>query len=102
MRVIGKEKFSNSYEDRWSNVVRAAELVRSLGVPSFRQVGVFRGSQKMFDQMDAEIIAKKQRWLKLRKPILYPNELRARVEEITKYRENCKIDQESFYLITPK
>jgi hypothetical protein len=63
MRVIGKEKFSNSYEERWSDGVRAAELVKSLGVPSFRQIGVFRGSQKMFDQMDAEIIAKRQRWL---------------------------------------
>lgn len=63
MRVIGKERFSNSYEERLDDVVRVAELVKSLGIPSFRQIGIFRGSQEMFDKMDAEVIVKKQRWL---------------------------------------
>lgn len=63
MRVVGKEKAASSDEERWVAGIRASDLVKSLGIPSFRRGGVLRGPQKMFDQMDAERLAQRQRWL---------------------------------------
>ena len=63
MRVVGKEKNATSDEERWVAGVRASDLVKSLGIPTFRQIGVFRGPQKMFDQMDDERVMLRQRWL---------------------------------------
>lgn len=63
MHVVGKAKAVTSYEDRWIAGIRASDLVKSLGVPSFRQGGVFRGPQRMFNQMDEERAMRRQRWL---------------------------------------
>jgi len=63
MRIVGKAKAVTSDEDRWVAGIRASDLVKSLGVPSFRQGGVFRGPQSMFDQMDDERVMRRQRWL---------------------------------------
>lgn len=63
MRIVGKGKSVTSDEDRWAAGVRASDLLKSLGVPSFRQGGVFRGPQRMFDQMDDELVIRRQRWL---------------------------------------
>ena len=63
MRIVGKEKNITSDEDRWMPGVRASSLADSLGVPTFREAGVFRGPQKMFDQMDDERLMRRQRWL---------------------------------------
>lgn len=63
MRLVGKIKTETSVEAKWLAGVRASDLMKSLGVPSFRQGGVFRGTQAMFDQMDAERLQRRQRWL---------------------------------------
>lgn len=63
MRIIGKRRVASSDEEKWVAGVRACDLVKSLGIPSFRKGGVFRGPQKMFDQMDAERLMQRQRWL---------------------------------------
>jgi len=63
MRIVGKKKTVTSDEDRWVAGARASDLVKSLGIPSFRQGGVFRGPQSMFDQMDDERVMRRQRWL---------------------------------------
>ncbi len=63
MRIVGKEKAVSSYKERWDAGIRACDLVKSLGIPSFRKGGVFRGPQKMFDQMDAERQMQRQKWL---------------------------------------
>lgn len=63
MRIVGKGKSATSDEDRWIAGVRASDLLKSLGVPSFRQGGVFRGPQRIFNQMDDERVIRRQRWL---------------------------------------
>lgn len=63
MRIVGNKKALNSYEERLDELVRVSGFMKSLGIPSFRRTGVFRGSQKMFDQMDMEALIKRQRWL---------------------------------------
>ena len=63
MRIVGKEKAITSDEDRWIAGVRASDLARSLDIPTFRDVGVFRGPQRMFDQMDDDRVKRRQRWL---------------------------------------
>ena len=63
MRIVGKEKAVTSDEDRWIAGVRASELAKSLGIPAFRESGVFRGPQRMFDLMDDERVMRRQRWL---------------------------------------
>lgn len=63
MRLVGTEKSVLSDEERWNAGIKASDLAKSLGVPTFRQRGVFRGSQAMFDQMDAMQIMQRQRWL---------------------------------------
>jgi hypothetical protein len=63
MRIVGKEKTPASDEEKWLAGIRASDLMKSLGIPSFRQGGVFRGSQSMFDRMDAERLMRRQRWL---------------------------------------
>ncbi len=64
MRIVGKEKADSSYKDRWDACKRASDLTKSLGIPSFRKGGVFRGTQKMFNKMDDERQIQKQRWLR--------------------------------------
>ena len=63
MRIVGKEKAITSDEDRWVAGVKASDMAKSLGVPAFREGGVFRGPQSMFDQMDDERVKRIQRWL---------------------------------------
>ena len=63
MRIVGKQKPATTDEEKWVAGARASELMRTLGIPSFRQGGVFRGPQSMFDQMDDERIKRRQRWL---------------------------------------
>jgi len=63
MRIVGKEKAITSDEDKWIAGVKASDLAKSLGVPNFREGGVFRGPQRMFDQMDDDRIKRRQRWL---------------------------------------
>lgn len=63
MRIVGEKKAATSDEERWNACIRASDLAKSLGIPTFRQRGVFRGPQKMFDQMDAERLMQRQRWL---------------------------------------
>lgn len=63
MRIVGKEKAATSDEERWNAGIRASDLAKSLGIPTFRQRGVFRGPQRVFDQMDAERLMQRQRWL---------------------------------------
>lgn len=63
MRIVGKEKILTSYEDRWIAGARASDLAKSLGVPSLRETGVFRGPQSIFDQMDEDRLKRKRRWL---------------------------------------
>lgn len=63
MHIVGKEKVITSDEDRWIAGVKASDLTKSLGVPAFRESGVFRGPQSMFDQMDNERVKRIQRWL---------------------------------------
>ena len=63
MRIVGTEKAVTSDEDRWIAGVRASELAKSLGIPAFRESGVFRGPQRMFDLMDDERVMRRQRWL---------------------------------------
>lgn len=63
MRIVGKEKAVISDEDRWIAGVRASDVAKSLGIPDFREAGVFRGPQSMFDRMDEERIMHRQRWI---------------------------------------
>ena len=63
MRIVGKEKIVTTDEEKWVAGIRASDLVKSLGIPSFRQGGVFRGPQSMFDQMDDERLKRRLRWL---------------------------------------
>jgi len=63
MRIVGKEKIATSNEERWLAGVRASNLAQSLGIPDFRERGVFRGSRALFDQMDDERAMRRQRWL---------------------------------------
>lgn len=63
MRIVGKEKTIISYEEKWEAGMKANDLAKSLGIPSFRRGGVFRGTQKLFDQMDTERLILRQRWL---------------------------------------
>lgn len=63
MRVVGKAKMETSLEEKWLAGIRASDLIKSLGMPSFRQGGVFRGSPSLFNQMDTERMLRKQRWL---------------------------------------
>jgi len=63
MRIVGKEKAVTSDEDKWIAGIRASDLAKSLGVPTFRERGVFRSPQRMFDQMDDERVMRRQRWL---------------------------------------
>lgn len=63
MRIVGKEKTAASDEDRWVAGARASDLAKSMGIPTYRQTGVFRGPQRMFDQMDEERVKLRQRWL---------------------------------------
>ena len=63
MRIVGKAKTETSLEEKWLAGVRASDLMKSLGVPSFRQGGVFRGSPSWFNQLDTERMIRKQRWL---------------------------------------
>ena len=63
MRIVGKAKSVASDKDRWVAGIKASDLTKSLGIPNFRKGGVFRGTQEMFDQMDAERQLLKQRWL---------------------------------------
>lgn len=63
MRTVGKEKTAASYQERWIAGIKACDLAKSMGIPDFRKRGVFRGSQKMFDQMDGERVMLRQRWL---------------------------------------
>jgi hypothetical protein len=63
MRIVGKAKVASSDKDRWIAGIRASDLAKSLGIPSFRKGGVFRGPQEMFDRMDAERLMQRQRWL---------------------------------------
>lgn len=63
MRIVGKEKIVTTDGEKWVAGIRASDLVKSLGIPSFRQGGVFRGPQSMFDQMDDERLKRRLRWL---------------------------------------
>jgi len=63
MRIVGREKRATSNEDKWMAGVRASNLTQSLGIPDFREKGVFRGSQALFDRMDDERAMRRQRWL---------------------------------------
>ena len=63
MRIVGKGKAATSDEERWAAGIRASDLAKSLGIPNFRKGGVFRGTQAMFDKMDAERLAQMRRWL---------------------------------------
>lgn len=63
MRIVGNRKVVTSDEERWAAGIKANVLMKSLEIPSFRHKGVFRGTQKMFDQMDAERMMQRQRWL---------------------------------------
>ena len=63
MRIVGKERYVTSDEERWIAGVRASDLAKSLGIPDFHERGVFRGPQRMFDRMDDERVMRRQRWL---------------------------------------
>lgn len=63
MRIVGKVKAATTDEEKWIAGVKASELAKSLGIPCFRQRGVFRGPQSMFDQMEAQRLKLIQEWL---------------------------------------
>lgn len=63
MRIVGKEKTATTDEERWNAGIKASELVESLGLPNFRQRGVYRGPQRFFDQMDEQRLKLRQAWI---------------------------------------
>ena len=62
MRIVGKMKVATTDKERWDAGIRASDLSKSLGIPGFRKGCVIRGTQKMFDEIDAE--RQMQRWLR--------------------------------------
>jgi hypothetical protein len=63
VRIVGKVKLLTSAEDRWNAGIKASELAKSLKFPEFREPGIYRGTQSMFDQMDEDRLKLRQRWL---------------------------------------
>lgn len=66
MRIVGNTDWSSVTSSPEEALFRGAKLdalSQSLGIPDFRPKGVFRGSQAMFEAMDAERAQKIREWV---------------------------------------
>lgn len=66
MRIVGNTNWNpiaSSPEEAMFRGAKLDALTQSLGIPDFQPKGVFRGSQAMFDAMDAEREKKIREWV---------------------------------------
>lgn len=66
MRIVGNKNWNPvpaSPEEAMHRGARLDALVQSLAIPDFRPKGVIRGTQSMFDAMDAERARKIREWV---------------------------------------
>lgn len=66
MRIVGNKNWNpvpTSPEEAMYRGARLDALVQSLAIPDFRPKGVIRGTQSMFDAMDAERARKIREWV---------------------------------------
>lgn len=66
MRIVGNKKQNLevlSPDELLSRGAKLDAMVKSLRIPDFQPQGVFRGTQAMFDEMDAERSKKIREWV---------------------------------------
>ncbi len=66
MRIVGNKNWNSvaaTPEEAMRRGTKLDAMTKSLGIPDFQLKGVFRGSQSMFDEMEATRARKIREWV---------------------------------------